>query len=115
VKIFQKVSGRGYFFWNTLPCRLWYGLWLCRLVSFDDITKEQVWGGKTDNLSRHCTLTRETGRCIISQPCVISRSIRQGCPLSPLLFNVYMYAEELMKTALENCRNGMAFVATTGN
>ena len=40
-----------------------------------------------------------------SEPGIIGRGVRQGCPLSPLLFSIY--AESMMKEAMEGSEDGI--------
>ena len=40
-----------------------------------------------------------------SDPGTIGRGVRQGCPISPLLFSIY--AEVMMIEAMENCEEGI--------
>ena len=40
-----------------------------------------------------------------SEPGVIGRGVRQGCPLSPLLFSIY--AETMMLEAMEDIEEGV--------
>ena len=46
---------------------------------------------------------RIEGEC--SEPGVIGRGVWQGCPLSPILFNIYI--EEMMREAMEEMPEGM--------
>ena len=39
---------------------------------------------------------------LYSDACKLGRGVRQGCPLSPLLFNIYI--QQLIAEALENDR-----------
>ena len=39
------------------------------------------------------------------EPCQLGRGGRQGCPLSPLLFNIY--TQHLIEEALENVEDGV--------
>ena len=41
----------------------------------------------------------------LSEPVQIGRSVRQGCPLSPILFNLYI--EELIREALQDTEEGI--------
>src|SRR6218665_1079905 len=46
---------------------------------------------------------RIEGEC--SEPGVIGRGVRQGCPLSPILFHIYI--EEIMREAIEEMTEGI--------
>jgi len=41
----------------------------------------------------------------VSDACQLSRGVRKGCPLSPLLFNIY--TQHLVEEALENMADGV--------
>ena len=40
----------------------------------------------------------------VTKPCLIGRGVRQGCFISPMLFNIY--AEAMMKEALHSLEEG---------
>jgi len=40
-----------------------------------------------------------------SQPCIVGKGVRQGCPLSPLLFSIY--SEAMMKEAMDSIEEGI--------
>ena len=85
-KAFDRVN------WSKL-------MWILEQIGVDKIDRRLI---RNLYLGRSVTV-RIAGEQ--SGKCKLGRGIRQGCPLSPLLFNIYI--QSLMNEALENSTDGV--------